>query len=204
MLPVTGKLGRKEDYPASMTLPPTLLAEACAYAAPFYDVPERAYHNLRHVEQMLSALEERGVLTPELELAVWGHDLVYDARANDNEERSAAQFDAWLAGQGADAKARARIRALILATKHAAPPQTREEMLLVDADLSILGAPQEQFDAYHAAIRREYAHVPAPLYAIGRHKVLRGFLEREHIFSTPEFAALEAQAQANLRRVIRL
>lgn len=203
MLLVTGKLRRKEDYPAAMSLPPTLLAAARAYAAPFYDVPQRAYHNLRHVEQMLTALQERGVLTPEFELAVWGHDLIYDARAKDNEERSAAQFGAWLAGQGVDEGTRARVRALILATKHAAPPQTREQMLLVDADLSILGAPEAQFDAYHAAIRREYAHVPAPLYALGRRKVLRGFLEREHIFTTPEFAALEAQARANLRRVTR-
>lgn len=176
----------------------SLLAGAEGFALPHYLEAGRFYHDAAHVRAMLSALDSRGVLTPALALAVWGHDLIYDARAGDNEERSASAFDGWLAAQNAPAELRAEVRALILATKHAAPPVSRAEALLVDADLAILGASPAAFAAYDAAIRQEYAHVPAPLYRVGRKKVLRGFLDRERIYTTPEFAGLEAQARANL------
>ncbi|PTA68887.1 phosphohydrolase [Deinococcus arcticus] len=150
------------------------------------------------MQAMLDALGSRGVLSPALALAVWGHDLIYDPRAGDNEARSAQVFGAWLATQGAVPAHMAQIRALILATQHTAAPATREEALLVDADLGILGASPADFAAYDAAIRQEYRHVPGPLYRIGRRKVLQGFLKRGRIYTTPEFAELEAQARANL------
>ncbi len=181
-----------------MSVEGELLAKAEAFALIHYLEAGRAYHNAAHVRAMLDALESRGVLTPALALAVWGHDLIYDARAGDNEERSASTFDGWLASQHAPADLRKEIHALILATKHAAPPATRAEALLVDADLAILGASAADFAAYDAAIRQEYAHVPALLYRMGRKKVLRGFLNRERIYTTPEFAGLEAQARWNL------
>lgn len=185
-----------------MTDPAKLLPAAEMFALPFYAAPERAYHNAAHVRQMLGALETRSVLTPTLALAVWGHDLVYDPRAADNEARSAEVFGAWLAEQGADAALRAQVTALILATRHAEPPATREEALLVDADLGILGASAGDFGAYDRAIRQEYAHVPWPLYREGRRRVLEGFLERDTLYHTPEFAALDAPARLNLRRAV--
>ena len=186
-----------------MTPDPKLVAAARAFALPFYAEPGRAYHNAAHVEDMLAALHSRRVLTPELALACWGHDLVYDARATDNEERSAVIFDDWLAAQGVRPEVRTRIRAMILATRHTAAPADREQALLVDADLAILGADAATFDAYDAAIRQEYAHVPGLLYRLGRRKVLRGFLNRERLYTTPEFAGLEAQARDNLHRKLR-
>ncbi|WP_221090249.1 HD domain-containing protein [Deinococcus aquaedulcis] len=179
-----------------------LLSAAEAYARPFYAEAHRAYHNTAHVEAMLGALAARGVLSPALALAVWGHDLIYDPRAGDNEARSAEVFGMWLAGQGAPAELVAQVQVLILATQHRALPATREEALLVDADLGILGAEPRAFAAYDAAIRQEYRHVPGPLYRIGRRKVLQGFLNRERIYTTPEFAGLEAQARANLAGAI--
>lgn len=180
-----------------------LLAAAPAFGGPHYADPARAYHNAAHIAHLLRALESRGVLTPELGLAVWGHDLIYSARAEDNEERSAEKFDDWLRENGADDDLRATVRRLILATKHTAPPADRAAALLVDADLSILGASPAEFDAYHAAVRQEYAHVPALLYRWGRRKVLRGFLNRERIYTTPEFTGLEEPARANLRRALK-
>ena len=185
-----------------MTCPATLLPTAEAFARPFYEAPERAYHNAAHVRQMLGALEARGVLTPTLALAVWGHDLIYDPRAADNEARSAGVFGAWLAEQGADPALCAQVAALILATRHAEAPATREEALLVDADLSVLGAPEDLFGAYDRAIRQEYGHVPWPLYREGRRRVLEGFLERATLYHSPEFTALDAPARLNLRRAV--
>ncbi|GAA5534683.1 phosphohydrolase [Deinococcus aluminii] len=180
----------------------SLAEQAEAFALPFYAEAHRAYHNAAHVRALLTALASRGVLTPTLALAAWGHDLIYDPRAQGNEERSAETFGAWLASQGADAALVQEVTALILATRHTAPPQTRAEALLVDADLSILGADALTFAAYDAAIRQEYAFVPDAEYREGRARVLRGFLERERIYVTPEFAGLEGQARANLAAVL--
>ncbi|WP_216321220.1 HD domain-containing protein [Deinococcus aestuarii] len=175
-----------------------LLLAAEAFALPFYTEPHRAYHNADHVRAMLDALASRGLLTPVLSLAAWGHDLVYDPRAEGNEERSAEVFGGWLREQGAPPELEADVRTLILATRHVAPPTTRNEALLVDADLSILGADSQTFAAYDAAIRQEYSFVPEEAYRSGRARVLRSFLDRERIFSTSEFAGLELQARTNL------
>lgn len=180
----------------------SLVGAAEAFARPFYDAPKRAYHTAAHVQSLIRALGGRGVLTPELELAAWGHDLIYDPRAADNEERSADVFGAWLAAQGAGEDLQTQVRALILATRHTTPPTTRAEALFVDADLGILGADPDDFDAYDRAIRAEYAHVPEDAYRAGRSGVLRGFLSRERLFLTPEFAALDAPARVNLRRAL--
>lgn len=181
----------------------TLLARAEAFARPFYAEPGRAYHTAGHVEAVLGALASRGVLTPSLALAAWGHDLIYDPRAGDNEARSAAVFGEWLAAEGADAALIREVQALILATRHTAPPSTREGALLADADLSILGADPATFAAYDRAIRQEYSFVSEEAYRTGRSQVLRGFLDRECIYTTPEFAELEAPARANLRQALR-
>ena len=168
------------------------------FCVPFYCEPQRAYHTLRHVETMLDALDERGVLTSPLALAVWGHDLIYDPQRHDNEAQSAQQFGDWLAGQGAGAELVTEVRRLILETQHAEPPTDRTAALLVDADLSVFGADDETFWAYERAIRQEYGFVPWPQYQEGRIAVLEGFLKRERIYTTPEFAGLEAGARAHL------
>ncbi|GGB63225.1 hypothetical protein GCM10008019_19030 [Deinococcus soli (ex Cha et al. 2016)] len=179
-----------------------LLTAAEAFAGPFYAEVGRAYHTGAHVRALLEALAGRGVWTPALALAAWGHDLIYDPRAADNEARSAAVFGDWLAAQGAPADLQAEVRALILATRHTAPTTTRVEALFVDADLSVLGADAATFDAYDRAIRVEYAHVPEAAYRTGRAAVLRGFLKRERLYLTPEFAGLEPQARVNLARAL--
>lgn len=178
----------------------SLLPPARTFALPHYQQPKRAYHNDWHVRSMLDGLARRQVLTPTLALAVWGHDLVYDPEAANNEARSAELFCEWLAGQGAGVEVRGQVERLILATAHTSLPVTREEALLVDADLSILGADPETFAAYAAGIRQEYGHVPEQLYRSGRRRVLEHFLGRERIYTTPEFGLLETQARANLKQ----
>ncbi|MDK2012872.1 MULTISPECIES: HD domain-containing protein [unclassified Deinococcus] len=175
-----------------------LLTAAEAFAGPFYAEPGRAYHTGAHVRALLDALAGRGVLMPALALAAWGHDLIYDPRAADNEVRSADVFGDWLA----PADLQAEVRELILATRHTVPVTTRAEALFVDADLSVLGADAATFDAYDRAIRVEYAHVPEAAYRTGRAAVLRSFLKRERLYLTPEFAGLEPQARVNLARAL--
>ena len=71
--------------------------------------------------------------------------------------------------------------------------------LLVDIDLAILGAAPARFDEYERQIRDEYGFVPEAVFREKRAGILRGFLERPALFSTPALAArFEAAARANL------
>jgi hypothetical protein len=47
------------------------------------------------------------------------------------------------------------VHQLIMATCHAALPTTPDQALLVDIDLSILGADSERFDEYEVQVRQE-------------------------------------------------
>jgi predicted metal-dependent HD superfamily phosphohydrolase len=169
-----------------------------------YGEPHRAYHDLSHV---LACLDHAAAVRAQLEhptcveLALWFHDVIYEPRAGDNEERSAAFAVEALAGS-ATPEALRHVEELVLATRHPSRPTASDARYVVDIDLAILGAPRTAFDAYEAAIRREYRWVPAPLYRRKRKQVLQSFLDLERIFLTAHFARLEEQARANLRRSI--
>lgn len=176
-----------------------------------YRAEDRHYHGIGHIEALLSLLDEYrpAFSDPEaVEAAIWFHDAIYDSRAKDNETRSAALAREKLA-EIASAERLDRIARMIEATAtHTVPeiePETarRDAALLLDMDLSILGAAPETFDGYEAAVRREYAWVEEPLWVAGRGAVLKTFLEREHIFHTDVFRRrFEKQARENLRRSI--
>ena len=71
---------------------------------------------------------------------------------------------------------------------------------MLDTDLSILGAPEAEFDRYEAQVRREYAYRTDEEWRQGRMRVLAMFQGRPRIFITEAFAYLEAPARANLAR----
>jgi predicted metal-dependent HD superfamily phosphohydrolase len=76
--------------------------------------------------------------------------------------------------------------------------------VVVDIDLSILGAPPETFDAYQEAIREEYSWVPGFLYRRKRKKILRSFLTRDRIFTTDFFfGRYEERARQNLEGAVK-
>jgi predicted metal-dependent HD superfamily phosphohydrolase len=133
-------------------------------------------------------------------LAAWFHDVIYDSRAKDNEERSADYAVSALQQLGAAPGLIAEVSRLILLTKsHVADAGDADAVVLLDADLAILGAAEECYRRYAAAIRQEYAWVPAPDYRAGRCQVLERFLQRPQIFRTARlFAEREAQARRNL------
>jgi predicted metal-dependent HD superfamily phosphohydrolase len=90
-----------------------------------------------------------------------------------------------------------------MATRHDAAVDEPDQQLLVDIDLGILGQPRAIFDAYDAAIRREYHWLPWPRYAETRVAVLTGFLDRPHIYSTPPLRErFEKQARSNIAYAI--
>lgn len=175
---------------------------AAAYASPgrFYHTPE----HVGHVLQILDDLRHHAGDFAALQLAAWFHDAVYDPRAGDNEERSAALAETLLAKLGVAAETVAEVRRLILLTKTHSPDEADADgRLLVDADLAILGAPPDEYRRYAAAIRQEYAWVPDEAYRAGRAAVLEGFLRRPRIYHTAEMRGLEEAARRNLADEVR-
>jgi predicted metal-dependent HD superfamily phosphohydrolase len=160
-----------------------------------YAEPHRAYHTAQHIDECLMQLDRAGG-NAEVELALWFHDAVYDTRAHDNELRSAE----WAVRElGADHRSAAHIRDLILMTRHDALPVTPDAQLLVDIDLSILGAPHERFLEYESQVRQEYAWVPETIFRRERAKILQAFLDRPSIYSTALFRELlETRARENI------
>jgi predicted metal-dependent HD superfamily phosphohydrolase len=127
---------------------------------------------------------------------------VYVAGHTDNEARSAELARACLRDAQVAPDVAGRVGALVLETRHIAPPNHPDAALLCDIDLAILGRPPEAFDLFECRIRQEYATVPEPLYRRGRSEILRRFLERPAIFQTAWFSRFEAPARANLERAL--
>ncbi len=72
-----------------------------------------------------------------------------------------------------------------------------------DADLWILSAPQERFDAYGALVREEYAWVPDVAFRAGRRAILEDFLRRDRLYATDHaHAHWDAPARVNLQREV--
>lgn len=174
-----------------------------------YEAKDRHYHGIRHIEALLALLEAHRTAFADpdaVEAAIWFHDAIYDSRRKDNEALSAALAAGKLKEQ-VDAPRLARIVAMIEATAtHEVPtfedaPARNDAALLLDMDLSILGAPPATFDAYEADVRREYGWVSEADWRAGRAAVLRNFLARPRIFHTDLFVArFEAQARENMER----
>lgn len=193
------------------------VAVAGARLLTLYAEPTRAYHNQTHLEDVLSKLDwaqnalmqsgelsrldgtERRRLFDTIELALFYHDAVYDAKAKDNEAQSREMMKHDAAAFNIDASLIADAARLIDLTAHHGTAARMDEKIMADCDLAILGATPAGFKKYDIAIRAEYAHVPAPLYAAGRAKVLQGFLDTPQLFKTRAFADnFDAAARRNL------
>ena len=168
-----------------------------------YSAEDRAYHNLSHIQSLLirgETLMDKIKNPDAVYFAIWFHDVIYDTKRSDNEEKSAEFAVKALAGIGVPEQTIARVREMILATKdHRGADLSWDMKAFLDLDTSILGAPEEIYQKYSMAIRNEYSWVPDILYRKGRIKVLNDFLEREHIYHTEEIRAeYELQARNNI------
>lgn len=170
-----------------------------------YSSSNRFYHTLNHIDHCLDDFEEIKLLphhSNEVELAIWFHDAIYDTRERDNEEKSALLARKVLKAAKLPKVMIERIEKLILVTKTHLPNDL-DEKVLVDIDLAILGTQRIDFEVYDLAIRAEYAWVSDELYKKGRKKVLKGFYDRDRIYSTDYFwFKYEKQAKGNLSRAL--
>lgn len=174
-----------------------------------YREPGRHYHTLKHIEHCLTVLDEYGqsgtsgpvVSRGTAELALWYHDLVYDPKGHNNEERSVAVLKEDEAKVPLDPIIVRDACAAIMATRHRPLPSSPIEKFVVDIDLSILSADEARFDKYEREVRQEYDFVADAGWIAGRSKVLQEFLDREWVYSFPYFRMkFEGAARANIKR----
>ena len=168
-----------------------------------YGEPHRHYHTHQHLAECFEKVHDIISLAQhpaEIHVGLWFHDVIYDTQRHDNEERSAEWARNAARDFGTEADSAQRIYDLIMFTRHAVAPVGIDAEVLVDTDLSILGAPPERFQEYEAQVRNEYAWVPDVTFRSARAKILTEFLDRSHLFSTPHFRErYEAQARRNLQ-----
>ena len=167
--------------------------------------PHRRYHTathvmwvLRHIDHIVAAGVPDEVDLGAVRLAALWHDAVYVPTRSDNEAVS-AQLAVDAAGAlGWPTDRTQVVRRLVLATAGHSPTAP-DEVVLVDADLAILGAEPKDYAAYVQGVRVEYSHVSDADWRVGRAAVLQRFIDAPTLFHT---AVLQrergARARANL------
>jgi predicted metal-dependent HD superfamily phosphohydrolase len=134
-----------------------------------YSEPHRYYHTPQHLAECFEKVQDIISLAEhpaEVNISLWFHDVIYDTQRHDKEERSADWAHDAARELGANAEAARRIYDLIMFTRHAAEPVGIDAEVLVDVDLSILGAQPARFQEYEAQVRSEYGWVPDPMFPV--------------------------------------
>ena len=178
-----------------------------------WNEPHRRYHDERHLEDVLLALDHLTVrgeaISPATLLAAWFHDAVYQGDAHD-ELNSARLASERLGGLGLAPSLVQQVGEFIVATTPGQASSTTsiadsatDLHHLLDADLSIFASSPARYAEYTAAVREEYAHVPDPDFAAGRSQILSGYLDQPTLYRTAAAQELwEARARANVRAEI--
>ncbi len=172
-----------------------------------YSTTNRYYHTLQHIHYVLNKIQTLQTNTqnlPAVQLAAWFHDVIYDPKALDNEEKSVEYACQLMNSWEIPISYITTVNRLILNTKHhKATADDIDSHVLLDADLAILAAELVDYQKYANAIRQEYAWVAETDYIIGRKQVLEQFLQRPQIYFTPlMFEVAEQSARANLQAEI--
>ena len=179
-----------------------------------YGEPQRAYHTLSHIEQLLVQFEsiKHHLTAPYIvALALYYHDVIYDPTRVDNEQKS-AEYAVGALSSYLRLEQCQDIYAFIMMTANHQIDESiysveyssvkySDAAYLLDMDLSILGAPWPTYQQYAQAIRQEYAHVADDNYCDGRTAVLQGLLAHPKLYLTDYYySQLEAQARDNIKR----
>lgn len=165
--------------------------------------PQRRYHTIEHLAAVLDVVDELAGHADDpdaVRLAAWFHDAVYRPDRSENEERSAALAVRALREAGLPGAQVEEVARLVrLTVSHHPAPGDRNGEVLCDADLAVLGGTPEQYAAYAAAVREEYAFVPDDAFREGRAAILRQLLALPALYRTDTARdRLDAAARRNL------
>ncbi|NNC35908.1 MAG: hypothetical protein HKO02_00510 [Hyphomonadaceae bacterium] len=172
-----------------------------------YREKHRAYHTWDHIAACLvhlDAVRDHADHPHEIELALWFHDAIYKPFSSTNEKDSAIWAQEFFElNDFEDDDVVARVFDLIMVTEHTVEAVTRDAKLMIDIDLSILGAPANVYDQFEKNVRFEYKRVPTFIFKKKRRDILSEFLERDPLYKNEYFQKkLEKQAKENLETAI--
>lgn len=173
--------------------------------------PERHFHNLKHLVDVLARVDELGEETHEpaiVRLAAWYHGAVFDAarykayasRGGEDEVASAVVAIEELTSLGVpEARAR-RVGDLVsMLVRHTPAADDMDAAVLCDADLAMLATEPQKYKTYLQDVRAEYADVPIEDYLKARARILGKLLCRKNLFHSPLSAQWEGPARQNLQ-----
>jgi predicted metal-dependent HD superfamily phosphohydrolase len=193
-------------------------ARAFAVLEAAYSEPDRGYHALSHIAELLHGLDRFAELATRSDLvatAIFWHDAVFRTREVDGRPRddalnvadSAKLFEKYSAFSPSNEQA---VLEMILATRdHLTATASREIYagfsrdldLFLDLDLSPLAAPWSHFAANLEKIRFEYAWVPDDVFYRGRLEMLERFRGQALLYRRAETREVWlVAARANLER----
>ena len=168
----------------------------------------RYYHNLDHLESIISELSDVRDHIPQWDTAMFSvfyHDIIYNALRSDNEAQSADKAQMRLQEIGFPKDQITQCVLQILATKGHEPGNDLTTQLFIDADLAIVGKDSKKYSEYSENIRNEFFVYTDNQYKDGRKKVLKHFLAMNRIFKTEHFYnKYERQARKNIEEELNL
>jgi len=172
-----------------------------------YSEKHRAYHTLEHIDACLIQLDAVTGETDNpdvIEIALWFHDAIYNPLSSTNEEDSAALAKSFLYENLVASDMTDRVYELIIFTKNHHAPNSADGQLILDIDLSILGAERNIYEQFENNIRKEYRLIPSFIFKRERKKILKSFFERQRLYHSDYFfERYEKQAKENLGWAIR-
>ena len=180
-----------------------------------WSTPDRAFHNLRHLIDLLTRVDELSEETrnPDLvRLAAWYHGAIFSVSADqamhrnggEDEAASAALAYEELTEAGVSEKNANRVAELIMnLRRHDLPTSDIDAAALSDADLGCLAIEPQRYREYSRLIYSEYAHLPLLTYLRTRTTIVRKLLARDRLFASPLGQHWELPARENLEAELR-
>lgn len=175
-----------------------------------WTAPDRRFHNLRHLADVLHRVDELAEETHEpdvVRLAAWYHGAVFDAdrkvayatQGGEQTTVSAELARAQLTELGIPAARAERVARLVdSVARHKPIAGDVDSAVLNDADLGMLASEPQRYREYTADVRAEYAHIPLPDYLDARIRVLTKLLQRPSLYWSPLGSAWEEPARQNV------
>lgn len=158
-----------------------------------YNEAHRYYHNLNHIKHLLGLFNtyQSEIINKEIILfSIWFHDVIYDPKRKDNEEKSADFTNKVLSNLTINKILIKEITNNIISTKNHIDSNIRNNSDLayfLDFDLAILASDYNEYLIYSENIRKEYFHITDNQYLLGRINVLNHFLKKDLLFKTKTF-----------------
>ena len=192
------------------TQPPEAIRSAGELLIERWSTPDRCFHNLRHLIDMLARVDELAEEShnPDImRVACWYHGCVFSADAEEanrgnggeDETASAAFAETDLRHLGVPAQTVERVCCLIVNLKrHMLDEHDIDAQALIDADLGTLAVDPQTYTEYVRLLREEYSHIPLEAYLHGRLTIVSRLLDREHLFHSPLGRRWERAARENL------